>query len=273
MCYTAVCLSNVGWKGVFRRDREGNELSVTMKKGIQNKVNLFIRKNTNVFLSNMVWVGLFFAMWAILSIEMEWIPKIPCGLSETAANGWNRAFLALAYSYIAGAVIYGMTVKYPYYRNKQRLTPIIKVKVENIGVQFSYMNLEFRESNNPRVTDIEAVMALFNNKRWREKCSMPEHLMCKDVTDAFVSDYMELVRMVGLLINDYKDYLDSRQLLYLEAIRGSRLNQFFATYIGSGKHFNFTDSFYEHILLPEYKKLLIVYQGLALTCGIDISKK
>lgn len=244
-----------------------------MTKGLRNKVKQIARNITNYFLSHMVWIGLFLAMWAILSIEMEWIPKIPCGLSETAVNGWNRAFLALAYSYVAGVVIYGMTVKYPYYRNKQRLSPIIKAKVENIGVQLSNMNVEFRDSNNnPRVTDVDAVMALFETKRWRERCFMPEHAMCKDVTDAFISDYQELVRMVNSLINDYKDYLDSRQLLYLEAIRGSRLNQFFATYIGSGKHYRFEDVFYERLLLPEYKNMLIVYQGLALTCGIDISK-
>lgn len=244
-----------------------------MKKGLRNKLNLFARKIANSLLLNMVWFGLLFAIWAILGIEMEWLPKIPCELSETAVNGWNRAFLTLAYSYIAGAVIYGMTVKYPYYRNKQRLTPIIKEKVENIGVQLSNMNVEFRDSNNnPRVTDVDAVIALFKTQRWKERCILPDHAMCKDVTDAFVSDYMEVVRMIGSLINDYKDYLDSRQLLYLEALRGSRLNQFFATYLGSGKHFNFTDGFYEHILLPEYKNILIVYQGLALTCGIDISK-
>ena len=79
--------------------------------------------------------------------------------------------------------------------------------------------------------------------------------------------------MVSSLINDYKDFLSTRQLLYLEAIRGSRLNQFFASYSGSGKNYNYYDAFYEHVLLPEYKNFLVIYYGLAMTCGIDVTKE
>ena len=105
-----------------------------MKKGLRNKLNLFARKTANVFLLNMVRFGLLFAIWAILSIEMEWLPKIPCRLSETAVNGWNRAFLTLAYSYIAGAVIYGMTVKYPYsLLSTKKLISFFEIVVKSVN--------------------------------------------------------------------------------------------------------------------------------------------
>ena len=64
--------------------------------------------------STMLFTGLLLSFWAVLSIDIPLIPKIPCSFSDKTIEGLNRAFLALAYSYIAGAIIYGMTVKYPY---------------------------------------------------------------------------------------------------------------------------------------------------------------
>lgn len=224
-------------------------------------------------LSVMLWFGLLLAAWAVLSIELEWIPKILCTFPETTINGLNRAFLALAYSYIAGAVIYGMTVKYPEYRKKQRIAPVIKAKIENLGVLLSYMNTEFRDSNNnPKISDIDAVMALFSIKRWRERCFMPEHATCKDVTDGFIQDFREFQKAVASLINDYKDFFSTDQLIYLELIRNSRLNQFFGIYEKSGKNYNYSDAFFEKIFPPLYKDLISIYYGLAMMCGVDLSK-
>ena len=45
----------------------------------------------------------------------------------------------------------------------------------------------------------------------------------------YIRDYGELKSIVDALINDYKEYLSSEQMIYLEAIRGNRLNQFFRT--------------------------------------------
>jgi hypothetical protein len=74
--------------------------------------------------SVMLFAGLILSAWAVFSIDIPLISKIPCSYSDKTIEGWNRAFLALAYSYIAGAIIYGMTVKCPYYLNKRRLAPV-----------------------------------------------------------------------------------------------------------------------------------------------------
>lgn len=125
----------------------------------------------------------------------------------------------MAFSYIAGAVIYGFTVKYSFFRNNRRLTPVINAKIKSIGIQLSNMNVEFRDSNsNPPITDVAAVMTLFTNKRWKESCLMPVHASCKDVTDGFICDYRELKMMVDALISDYKTYLITDQLILLEII-------------------------------------------------------
>ena len=220
-----------------------------------------------------LWSVLLLAAWAVLGIELEWIPKIACDFSDTTINGLNRAFLALAYSYIAGTVIYGMTVKYPEYCKKQRIAPVIKAKVENLGVLLSNMNTEFRDSNNnPKLSDIDAVMALFTTKRWRERCFMPVHAICKDVTDGFIQDFRGFRIVVDSFINDYKDFFSTYQLIYLEAIRNSRLNQYFGTYEKSGKNYNYSDAFFEKIFPPLYRDIILIYYGLAMISGVDLEK-
>ena len=91
---------------------------------------------------------------------------------------------------------------------------------------------------------------------------MPEHTGCRDVTEAFIQDYNELQDMVGLLINDYKDYLSRDQLFLLELLRGRRVNQFFSTAKRSNGRYEFTDAFYENMVQPSYRKLLEVYNQL-----------
>ena len=70
------------------------------------------------------------------------------------------------------------------------------------------------------------------------------------------------------LINDYKEYLSGEQMIYLEAIRGNRLNQFFRTYEKSKGNWNYTDDFFEKIVQPEYKMLIMWYYSLCAVSGI-----
>ena len=127
------------------------------------------------------------------------------------------------------------------------------------------MNLEFREpDSNPDITDVDAVMAMFTIKRWREKCWMSEHSNCCDVTEAFFFDYIELQQLVGSFINDYKEYLSADQLFMLELLRGRRINQFFLQNQRCNHKYEFIDSFYENILQPSYRTLLEVYNKLVL---------
>lgn len=219
--------------------------------------------------SVMLFIGMVLAAWAVFSIDIPLIPKVPCCFSDETLEGLNRAYLTLAYSYIAGAIIYGMTVKYPYYLNKRRLAPVINAKIEKLGNMLAWMNVEFRDSgNNPPISNLDGVMALFETKRWRERCHMPEHSGCKDVLEGFIRDYSELKTIVDALINDYKEYLSGEQMIYLEAIRGNRLNQFFRTYEKSKGNWNYTDDFFEKIVQPEYKMLIMWYYSLCAVSGI-----
>lgn len=223
--------------------------------------------------SVMLFIGMVLAVWAVFSIDILLIPKVPCSFSDETIEGLNRAYLALAYSYIAGVIIYGMTIKYPYYLNKRRLAPVIKAKIEKVGSMLDWMNIEFRDADkNPSISDLDGIMALFETKCWKEHCHMPEHSGCKDVTEGFIRDYNELKSIVDALINDYKEYLSGEQLIYLEAIRGNRLNQFFRSYEKSKGNCEYTDTFFEMILQPEYKMLILLYYSLCAVSGIKVKK-
>lgn len=250
------------WNESAEYIKKHKSLKVNMIKG-SDWVKKSVSKALDFIVPKLLIIGLAFSVWAILSIEITWIPKISTCMSESVAEGWNKMFLALAYSYIAGAIIYFLTVKLPYWRNKQRLMPVINAKIRNIGIHLSNMNLEFRDpNNNPLISDVNAVMALFKTEKWKEKCKMPEHVNCRNVTEGYVRDYKGLQYMVGQLINDYKNYLTSNQLIMLEQLRDGWVNQFLSTAEESEYKYQFTDYFYDKVLQPSYRRLLEVYNQL-----------
>ncbi len=217
----------------------------------------------NWLLTKMVIAGLLLSAWAIFSIEIPWIPKIKVSCEPALVDGWNKVFLALAYSYVAGVILYWFTSKFPYLRNKKRLAPVIKSKIGNIGDQLLNMSLEFRNLENPKITEVDTIIGLITTKRWTEACQVPYHARRSNVTEAFVYDYYEVRRTVSLLINDYKDFLSSEQLILLESLRESQMNMFFSVAEGQGQGFVFSDYFYEQVMKPSYRKMLEDYNKLA----------
>lgn len=238
-----------------------NEIVYNLKRIVLG----LLRRVRDFLILKLICIGLLLATWAIFSIEIPLIPKIQTFLSDSVVDGLNRIFLALSYSYVAGVIIYWLTVRYPYLRNKRKLSLVIKTKIGNIGSHLMNMNLEFRQpDNNPPITDVDAVMAMFTLKKWRDKCSMPEHAGCRDVTEGYIQDYCELQTIISSLINDYKDYLSADQLFMLELLRGKRVNQFFSTAKKCNGRYVFTDAFYETVLQPSYRTMLEVYNKLVL---------
>ena len=134
-----------------------------------------------------------------------------------------------------------------------------------IGSQLLNMSLEFRNLENPKVTEVETIMGLIATRRWTEACKVPYHARRSNVTEAFVYDYYEVQRSVTLLINDYKEYLSAEQLILLESLRESQMNTFFSVAEGQGQGFVFSDYFYGKVMKPSYRKLLEDYNKLAET--------
>ena len=70
------------------------------------KPQKIMRKVIAFILSMIIPVGLLLSAWAILSIEISILPKIPVSWEESVVQGVNRILLNLSYSYIAGVIIY-----------------------------------------------------------------------------------------------------------------------------------------------------------------------
>ena len=205
----------------------------------------------------MIVIGLMLSTWAIFSIDIEWISKIQCCVFEATEEGFNKVFLALAYSYIAGAFIYWLTVRFPCLRNKHRLTPVIGDKTQSIGNHLLNMNLEFRSfanPQNPEITDVDAIMSMFTTARWTEKCQIPIHSMNSNVTEAFIDDYYELCRIIGALISDYRTYFSTEQLILLENISGMQINFFHSVSKNTG--YNSSEYFYNGAMPLAYMSML-----------------
>ena len=210
---------------------------IDMEK-VWRKIKKACRKVMNFLLSKMVIVGLLLSAWAVFCIEIPWIPKINVSWDAETIVGWNKVFLALAYSYVAGAILYWFTAMFPQVMNKKRLVPVISNKIAGIGDQLLNMSLEFRNQENPKVSEVDTIIGLITTKRWTEACKVPYHARRSNVTEAFVYDYYEVQRMVTSLINDYKDYLSAEQLVLLESLRESQ------------------------VMKPSYRKLLEDYNKL-----------
>lgn len=218
-------------------------------------------KCNSIILYFMLPIGLLLAAWAILSIELNIIHKIPVLWNDSTIEGLNHLYLNLSYSYIAGAIIYWFSVSLPYQINKHKISKVIRNKINDIGVQIQNMNIEFRTpENQPRISNIQATMELFNYGIWIGKCRIPIHLNHKSVISAFVQDYENLQSYVSGIINDYKEYLSAEQILLLEGLRNSSMANIFS--IGKQSNYIYNEYVFSHEIEPSYKKLIEDYLAL-----------
>lgn len=75
--------------------------------------NITLCKMFQFIFNTTIYIGLLLSTWAVLSIEIGILPKIPVLWEETIVQGVNRILLNLSYSYIAGVIVYWFAVKLP----------------------------------------------------------------------------------------------------------------------------------------------------------------
>jgi hypothetical protein len=213
-------------------------------------------------LSKIVYVGLFFSIWAILSIDVSIIPRIPCNLSSVTIDGLNKLCSTLAYSYITGFIMYCFVVKLPFVINKRRLAPFLKSKISHIGDLILKMSCEFRSDSTIQINEIDKIMSSINVDKWKETCTLPEHSMRRNVTEAFFYDFSVLIEEINNLICSYNLYLSKTQLLLLEELRSVQTDMQMDKEIGEKYGYIFSDFFYEKVLVPNYRKMLEIYNKL-----------
>ena len=213
-------------------------------------------------LSKIVYVGLLFSIWAILSIDVAIIPRIPCNLSSVTIDGLNKLCSTLAYSYITGFIMYCFVVKLPIVIKKRRLAPFLKSKISHIGDLILKMSCEFRSDSTIQINEIDKIMSSINVDKWKETCILPEHSMRRNVTEAFFYDFSVLIKEINNLICSYNLYLSKTQLLLLEELRSVQTDMQIDKEIGEKNGYIFSDFFYEKVLVPNYQKMLEIYNKL-----------
>ncbi len=178
-------------------------------------------------LSKMVVVGLLLSIWAIFSIEIDLIPKIQIGFSDATIKGLNKVFLALAYSYVAGVIIFLFTVVFPRFLYRRKMKPIVEQNIKNIGSHLHNMLLDFcvgdgENIRNPKLNDLEDCKDLLVNGDWSKTTVIPSNMGMRR-QEAFVKIYKDMQSFIDIFVNDYKGVLTTKQLLVLEEIRHSEL--------------------------------------------------
>lgn len=210
----------IGWMNRMREYMEKNKLNKDIFSKSWKTMKKTFRAVLDFILSKMVIMGLLLAIWAIFSIEITWIPKIPTNLSEQAATGWNRVFLALAYSYIAGVILYAFTVNFPSYLQHRKFRPVIKSKITSIGTQLHNMLVPFSSVENPvYLEETDNITAMMKSMDWNSITVIPLYPANYTYLRAFHFDCENLHKEIDQIIADYKHLMDAESVLLLEAIR------------------------------------------------------
>jgi hypothetical protein len=115
-----------------------------------------IKLNMNKLINSLILIFFVLALWGILSIEVKIIPLIHLSLNEEVTNSLNSVYINLSYSYVAGVLIYLLTVVIPYKNRKRVVLPLIKNLIIKYykGSLFSFTTFylnerkEYLENNN-----------------------------------------------------------------------------------------------------------------------------
>lgn len=208
---------------------------------------------------------LLLSFWALLSIEVPVIPKIEILTSAKIAEGVNKIFLGLSYSYIVGVLVFYLTVILPDYQESHRLQPVIDNQIDDIGTALSKIIWGFpsqAEDNGLSAVDIsdtDKIEKILKSADWNSPNLIPIYSNCPDnsLKCTFYYDYKEVQKIANNLIELYLKYLDTDKVIQLEAIK----NPQFMTYLDILHNTQFPQGGQNHIVegfievLKAYKKL------------------
>lgn len=167
-------------------------------------------------------IVLLLALWAILSIQLKFIPVITVGWNRDTIGSWNAVILNLSYSYIAALIFYGLTTRLPIYRRKKKLMPIIQKRIGEIGREIYNILLEFsRETGyNHDYRNTTGTDAILRSKDWMS--IMPSVLRYQNIKITYLNflnaEAKAIKEKISDVIQKYKDEMTEEQLVALETL-------------------------------------------------------
>lgn len=165
--------------------------------------------------------------FAILSILI--IIVFQFRLIDNISEDYKIFWLSISYSYFAAFLFYLVTVCFPFFLTKKAKLPLIKMKVENIGV--IYVNLincfyahgaEFPKD----ISDLENTERCEYALKYVRDWAKNDNVCGKTYMDQFITSQMDIFDEIHDLIYLYKEYIPIEQLIKLESLRKSRSYQY-----------------------------------------------
>ncbi len=155
--------------------------------------------------------------YAIFQIKLDWFWDIG---TFKKAEQLNSIIINLSYSYIAGLIMYVLTIALPSYLHKQKINVIIKENINDIGALLHNLLVGFPYSKdgvcNPDISNIEECKQILTNVDWNTTNRLPiyNHIPNK-LYQTFHYDYKQLQEYITSFLQIYKSDLTATQLLLL----------------------------------------------------------
>lgn len=175
----------------------------------------------------MVILLLIFGIYVISSVGVDIIPKFKVGWSEEFVLKLNNVLLNLAYSYIAGLIIYFLISYLPDQIQKRRFQPIVKRDIKRIHLMYldmiNKMNSKKKQDDYKTIPDYNIFEELMECISPHEKYPTP----IEQITDAsyLLTFFYLRVETIEIMkhIHLFKKQVPDRIILLLEELTNSNL--------------------------------------------------
>ena len=175
-----------------------------------------------------VYILLAFSLWCILSIGIGILPLINTSIiCDETIEKLNIVFLNLSYSYLAGYIMYFLTVTVPFYRRRK----IFELLINNFiykyysSALFTFYLYYYNKKNIVDIKENQYVKEFYDRDKELQGKSMDTLGMDSDneIRSRRLSNlHSEYINFISNMI-PYKDYLNAEQLSILNKLQ---LNNF-----------------------------------------------
>lgn len=172
------------------------------------------KKSDKEWYDSLIYGFLIVPIWIIGSIEIEVFPKIPVPeFSEGLCDNFNRFFLNLSYGYIAGIIIYSLTVIIPQHKRNRTVRPLIKNMVLEYysNLQLFYAILYYSDPSANMPPCKKAEVSKFISKLTENNPDVFEAIKERMITTA-KGEIKQAVNQFKQEITPYEKYLSKTQL-------------------------------------------------------------
>ena len=155
----------------------------------------------------------------------------PIWHSENYQN-YNIVLENLSYSYLAGVIVYILTLVLPEWWESKRLKPIVDNKIAHLALLFNKQLFGFgtppdekykTELYHVDCTNIEECLSVLDNADWNKENEVVKNIPNNKLYQTYKQDLDAIVLEIGDIIQTYKTQLSQNDIQHLENIRQNDL--------------------------------------------------